>query len=358
MARFATNRSYLEAKFPTCSEDTGCTTGRKCEDEKLGRLPAFLFEDAQSLARYAEKNAYKTADPWLVMGDVEDSIDAAKYRKSFAHAFQYFQSRCQLHIHKLVNGKRIIPNACRSRHKPQECKHEAPWSNRVSPAWMKSPLLVCKGIAKKFKLRCSGFRNWLGQTLLMRNEAWVNGTMLGLCIALAGSNSDVRPNDRLPILDCTHEAECGKKRCLGSKGHLKKSTRVTQRTQSVINGYFGGYVGKRQPAGALETRKCVDKLFTLRARYHSKGKAAQLRAASGRLITDLEMNSTYRGSVEIFNSLCGVYTGILGAHPRRPILDVSTRNFPGANKLERRILANIYSAELEAKCAYGSFASQ
>ena len=34
-----------------------------------------------------------------------------------------------------------------------------------------------------------------------------------------------------------------------------------------------------------------------------KGKAAQLRAASGRLITDLEMNSTYRGAVEIFN-LC------------------------------------------------------
>ena len=34
-----------------------------------------------------------------------------------------------------------------------------------------------------------------------------------------------------------------------------------------------------------------------------KGKASQLRAASGRLVTDLEMNSTYRGAVEIFN-LC------------------------------------------------------
>ena len=51
----------------------------------------------------------------------------------------------------------------------------------------------------------------------------------------------------------------------------------------------------------METRKCVKNLHTLRTRNQSKGKAAQLRAASGRLITDIEMNSTYRGAVEIFN---------------------------------------------------------
>ena len=51
----------------------------------------------------------------------------------------------------------------------------------------------------------------------------------------------------------------------------------------------------------METRKCVNNLHTLRARNQGKGKAAQLRAASGRLITDIEMNSTYRGAVELFN---------------------------------------------------------
>ena len=66
---------------------------------------------------------------------------------------------------------------------------------------------------------------------------------------------------------------------------------------------FGGYIGKRQPGGSLETKKCVDKLYTLRAKQQGKGKAAQLRAASGRLVTDIEMNSTYRGAVEIFH-LC------------------------------------------------------
>ena len=93
------------------------------------------------------------------------------------------------------------------------------------------------------------------------------------------------------------------KKCLRNNQSMKRATRATQRTQVVTNGYFGGYIGKRQPAGSLETQKCVDKLFTLRAKIQGRGAAAQLRASSGRLVSDLEMNSTYRGAVEIFN-LC------------------------------------------------------
>ena len=121
-------------------------------------------------------------------------------------------------------------------------------------------------------------------------------------MAFAGSNSDVKLNDRLPIIEHTHEECFKRKRCL-LKNNLKKTTRALQRTQLTTNGYFGGYIGKRQPAGTLETKKCVDTLFTPRARNQGKGKAAQLRAVSGRMITDLEMNSTYRGAVEVFN-LC------------------------------------------------------
>ena len=102
---------------------------------------------------------------------------------------------------KTGQEKRMVPNACRAKNKPTECKHEAPWLNRVSPDWMTKPLLVCKGIAKQLKLRCSGVRNWLGQILNVRNEAWVNGCILGVCVAFAGSNSDIKVNDRLPILD-------------------------------------------------------------------------------------------------------------------------------------------------------------
>ena len=126
-------------------------------------------------------------------------------------------SRCQHHIHcevvdpKTKQKKRLVPNACASKKNMIECKHEAPWSNRVSPEWMTTSLLLCKGIAKKFKLKTSGVRNWLGQTLGLRNEEWLNGCMPGLCVAFGGSNSDVKPNDRLPIIDETHELRCTKK---------------------------------------------------------------------------------------------------------------------------------------------------
>ena len=43
----------------------------------------------------------------------------------------------------------------------------------------------------------------LNRVLGLRNEEWVNGTAPGLCVALAGSNSDVRPNDLLPRSSAT-----------------------------------------------------------------------------------------------------------------------------------------------------------
>ena len=300
----------LEAKFPAYSENSECWG-----DFELGRIPQFLYVDAERLQKEESHN---------VPMPKGNNASPVQFKAMFKAAFQYFQERCQHHLHKLVDGKRVVPKACRSKTKPKECKHEAPWTNRVSPAWMTQPLVVCKGIAEKSKLRCSGARNWLGQILGLRNDEWVNGTMPGLCVAFAGSNSDVKPNDRLPILPETHESCCKRKRCLVKKHTLKRTTRITQRAQSVCNGYFGGYIGKRQPGGSLETKKCVDKLLTLRAKMRGQGKASQARAASGRQITDLEMNSTYRGAVEVFN-LCR------NLHPHDVLFAECIRTFNAAS---------------------------
>ena len=94
---------------------------------------------------------------------------------------------------------RVIPNACRARGNKNECKHEAPWTNRLNHGPDAKVRLICPGIAKKRKLRCSGARNAVGQALMLRNSEWLDGTMPGLCIAFGGSNTDVSPNDRLPI---------------------------------------------------------------------------------------------------------------------------------------------------------------
>ena len=156
VAEHQANVEALEANFPNYSEQTECQGEQVWGDLKLGRLPAFLYTDAALVDE---------ARPLSTQEDTASDLDAQTFRKSFNAAFQYFQERCQHHIHKLIAGKRVVPNACRSKTNPNECKHGAPWINRVSPAWMTEPLLVCKGIARKFKLRCSGARNWLGQIL-------------------------------------------------------------------------------------------------------------------------------------------------------------------------------------------------
>ena len=69
---------------------------------------------------------------------------------------------------------------------------------------------------------------------------------------------------------------------------------------------------------------CVDKLYTLRAKQQGKGKAAQLRAASGRLVTDIEVNSTHRGAVEIFH-LCR------NLHPHDVLFAECIRTFKSIN---------------------------
>ena len=77
--------------------------------------------------------------------------------------------------------------------------------------------------------------------------------------------------------------------------------RRTATAQAQTNGYFGGYIGKRQRAGKLETKKCVDKMHVLRNKNEGKSEFEQQRAVSGRMITDIETNGTLRGAVEQYN---------------------------------------------------------
>jgi hypothetical protein len=82
-----------------------------------------------------------------------------------------------------------------------------------------------------------------------------------------------------------------------------KMIRIAQKAQAVTNGYFGGYIGKAQPAGHMEIKKCIDKMYTLRDSLAKDRKSfrQQQRAVSGRMVTDLEMNGVFRGAVEQFN---------------------------------------------------------
>ena len=137
-AQFRSERDSLEANSPTYSESFECPESRQWGEWKLGRIPKFLFDDAS----------------WSVSSPSSAPAEDEGFKQQFSKALQYYMSRCQHHIHRLVvnpitkEEKRIVPHACASRKNKKECKHEAPWTNRVSPEWMKEPVLICKGIAK------------------------------------------------------------------------------------------------------------------------------------------------------------------------------------------------------------------
>ena len=201
---FQCNRNDFEKHYPSyAAEEKTSSSNDVWGACRLGRIPSFIYDDTKA-SRAAQATDFTMSDENT---RATQKRDGAIFKERFNEVLQFFQSRCQHHIHPLATDKktgkekRVIPNACRAKNKPTECKHEAPWTNRVSPSWMTEPLIVCEGLAKRLKLRTSGPRNWMGQCLGMRNDAWLNGCTPGLCVAFAGSNSDIKINDRIPILD-------------------------------------------------------------------------------------------------------------------------------------------------------------
>jgi hypothetical protein len=233
--------------------------------------------------------------------------DAKDWSENFKESLQENQMYVQHHIHKMspTSGERSIPNACQSFSCKTQCKHGFPKDNEMNSG---PPLLVCKGIAKKKHLKVSGARNMLGTVLGQRNSPWLNGTAPGLCVGMSGGNTDIKINDRLPIQEETHEGSACDRQCVPKDPArraraLKRIVRITQTAQAQTNGYFGGYISKKQKLGKLEVRKLVDKMVKLSEKVESKSDFQRGRAVSGRMVTDIEMNSTLRGAAEEVN-LC------------------------------------------------------
>ena len=115
LQQFTRERQALEKNFPLYAEGTECTDKQVWGDWKLGRLPGFLYDDARAAANWpvSATEERDTAEGC--------TIDDATFKTKFNCALQYFMSRCQHHIHRLVTDpktqqeKRVIPNACMSK---------------------------------------------------------------------------------------------------------------------------------------------------------------------------------------------------------------------------------------------------
>ena len=97
-ALFTAQRTYLEGAFPAYSEKTESDTSKRWGELQLGRIPAFIYHDS----RYKEEANIQPQQE-------EEATEATvNFKHMFEKAFQFFQSRCQHHIHKEVRGAAIM----------------------------------------------------------------------------------------------------------------------------------------------------------------------------------------------------------------------------------------------------------
>ena len=101
--------------------------------------------------------------------------EGAAFEKSYLEDVQFVVSRTNHHFHKLNRkGERVPLSAClpKTKKKVLKCKHDFP----REPEIIGVAKVICKGNAKKHRLRIRGRRNALGMILRPRNDQWFSGT--------------------------------------------------------------------------------------------------------------------------------------------------------------------------------------
>ena len=105
------------------------------------------------------------------------------------------------------------------------------------------PRIICPGVARIMKMRCSGRRNMLGAIAGKRRDEYFSGAP-PIVAHLFRSNTNLQVLYRLPITEHTHDPDCSSSKCLG-QGQKKKMTLAIQRALKQMAGYYGGYISKR-----------------------------------------------------------------------------------------------------------------
>ena len=193
------------------------------------------------------------------VGDVY--AEGSRYKHAFTKEVQFVFSRVQHHWHnKMDNGERQPPKYCRVKgwREGHKCKMDFPREipRQKRGASNKSLIrhrIICLGIAKDLKLRCSGRRNALGSIAGPRRCPWLSGTS-ALLAKVTKSNTNVQCNYRVPLLDASHDADCTSAKCL-SLNMRRRLFILAQRAMNQMTGYFGGYISKKQKMGQFELKQ-------------------------------------------------------------------------------------------------------
>ena len=169
----------------------------------LCQTPAFLMEDATTTSTLHDwEKLYGDPLKWHACAE-EGRQFATKYLRDA----QYVFNRVQRHVHKKQKDGTYVPlNSCMpKKHKKRkvlnkfscQCKADFPKNNVITDR----TVLICQGMARRFRLRIRGRRNALGLWQGQRSDPWQSGTTPSLAVHFR-SNSHTMPNYRLPPTPC------------------------------------------------------------------------------------------------------------------------------------------------------------
>ena len=219
------------------------------EHDGMSAVPEYLVEDAA---------CQKASTVSTVESDQQKAellADGNRFLQHYYSDAQFIFSRVQHHCHQRT-AKGYIPfKSCRVKGKDKrktkktvKCKSGFPMTKLI----VSTPLLVCRGLAKKYCLRVTGRRNRLGSMIGKRQCEWQSGTHPAFAVIFR-SNSHTLPNYRAPLTAETHEDEiCQSKACrafLQNPKCFKTLAKIAQRACRECTGYHSGYTFKRQPIG-------------------------------------------------------------------------------------------------------------
>ena len=267
--------------------------------------------------------------------------ESEDFKRRFETDVQFIFSHVQHHWHLLnKKGEREPMPYCRpASRKCKRCKRDFPKKvlknsfGQVREDRCRARI-VCPGVAAELELKTSGRRNALGSIVGKRRCEYFASTC-ALLAHVTRSNTNVQCNYRVPLMPCTHDKDCKSESCtkLISKRRL---CLLAQRAMKQMNGYFGGYISKKQKIGQFELKKSVSTLPLLQEKLEARGlqsASAQLAHVVNRMFTTLESKGILRVATEEF-----LLSSRYKPHDQLAAEFIRTfrsRNFPGKFFIER-----------------------
>ena len=258
------------------------------EHDAMCSTPDYMAED-KTLTMWA------TGGPTLQQALEEGGV----FKKAYLEDAQFIFSRVQHHVHKKTKKGYVPLKACLSKRcKKGTCKADFPKDKMLTDRMV----VVCRGVARKFKLRISGRRNSLGAILGRRTGGWQSGTHPAFAVIFR-SNTHTQPNHRLPLLEATHEdVLCQSDKCKATdKKTVKVICKLTQRACREATGYFCGYTFKAQPVGKRELKAAGECLNYMNAGLADKSVGAKWHRMTHRVLQDLQHRCMLRTAPEEVN---------------------------------------------------------